>query len=441
MKNAQKSEKVWVEVSKENILHNIKSLKGLLDSRPLRQSFSEASLRGNDTGEGKTLFMAVVKSNAYGHGLEEMNKICVQSKQVDWFGVDNVDEALALRGQGTKQPILILGYVPFDKINEAVENNISFVAYNTELLDYLEKEIPARFAKASARRASAGMTGGKREGKAKIHIKIETGTSRQGIEGKELLDFVAKAVKNPNIFIEGIYTHFANIEDTTDPSYAMEQLKRFDENIKMLDENFKYNPSQPPLTLRGGGRKKWSDGVIKHSACSAAFINYPETQFNMVRAGISLYGMWSSNETKLVAKQKNINLTLKPAITWHTQIVQIKKIPAGASVSYGLTEKVKRDSRIAILPVGYYDGYDRGLSGIGEVLVNAKRARILGRICMNMTIIDITDIPDAKLFNCVVLLGQSGTEEITAEELAKKIGTINYEITTRINPLVKRIIK
>ncbi len=411
--------KTWVEISKENILSNIKSLKALLQKE---DEIAASRTPRNDS----LLFMAVIKSNAYGHGLEEVAKILTSpgnstpptpplsrggTYQVDWFGVDNIDEALILRESKIKQPILVLGYIPFDRVAEAVKNNISIVAYNVELLDYLMR-LPR-----SARN----------DKKIKIHIKVETGIARQGIEGKELLNFVTKAVKNPNIFIEGIYTHYANIEDTMDPSFAMEQLKKFNENITAVGEILRRMAPQ-------------NDKLIKHSACSAAFINYPETQFNMVRAGISLYGMWSSNETKLVAKQKNINLILKPALTWHTQIVQIKKISAGTPISYGLTEKVKRDSRIAILPVGYYDGYDRGLSGMGEVLVNGKRARILGRICMNMTIIDITDIPDAKLFNGVVLLGKSGGEEITAEELAKKIGTINYEITTRINPLIKRII-
>jgi alanine racemase len=365
------------------------------------------------------LFMAVVKSNAYGHGLEETAKIC--SGQADWFGVDNIDEALTLREQGIKQPILILGYIPFDRVGEAVENDISFVAYNNELLDYLAR-LP-RFARNDAKK------------KAKIHIKIETGISRQGIAGEELLAFVKKASKIELIFIEGIYTHYANIEDTTDPSYAMEQLKKFHENIKMLDEKI---PPNPPFQ-KGGKEGKWSDGVIKHSACSAAFINYPETHFNMVRAGISLYGMWSSSETKAVARQKNVDLVLKPALTWKTQIAQIKKLPAGTPISYGLTETLKRDSIVGILPIGYWDGYDRGLSGIGEVLINGKRAKVLGRVCMNMTIVDLTDIPDAGLFNGVVLLGQDGKDAITAEELAKKINTINYEITTRINPLIKRI--
>jgi len=376
--------KTWVEISKENILNNITSLKSLL--RP------------------ETLFMAVIKSNAYGHGLEEVSKICVQSKGVNWFGVDNIDEALALRKQGIKQPILILGYIPFDMVEEAAENDISFVAYNTEMLDYLENY------KLQTKNY-----------KLRIHIKVETGTARQGIEGKELVEFIKKASKLPSVIIEGIYTHYANIEDTTDSSYAMEQLKRFNENVAAAEEILKI--------------------PIKHSACSAALVNYPETHFDMVRAGISLYGMWSSNEAKLVAKQKNINLSLKSALTWKTQIAQIKDLPPNTPIGYGLTEKTKRATRIGVLPIGYWDGYDRKLSNIGGVLVDGKRAKILGRVCMNMAIIDITDIPEAKLFNSAILLGKSGEEEITAEELAKKVGTINYEITTRINPLIKRMIR
>ena len=385
--------KTWLEISQDNILNNIKSLRALL--------------------KPKTLFMAVVKSNAYGHGLEEMSKILTPSSSllhkeersagVDWFGVDNIDEALSLRKTGVKQPILILGYIPFDMVGEAVENDISFVAYNNELLDYLSAQ---NFKKTK---------------KAKIHIKVETGTARQGIEGKELIAFVKKTTANKNIFIEGIYTHYANVEDTTDPSFAMEQLKRFNENVAAAEKIVKI--------------------PIKHSACSAALINYPKTHFDMVRAGISMYGMWSSNEAKLVAKQKNIKLNLKPALTWKTQIVQIKNLPANTPIGYGLSEKTKRLTRIGILPIGYWDGYDRKLSNIGEVIVDGKRAKILGRVCMNMSIIDITDIPEAKLFNSVILLGKSGEEEITAEELAKKVGTINYEITTKINPLIKRIIQ
>jgi len=370
--------KTWIEISENNILHNIQSLKKLL--------------------KPSTSFMAVLKSNAYGHGLEIINAICVKSGLVDWYGVDSKEEALILRKLGNTSPILILGYIPYEELDQVIENNISFVAYNLELLTYLENK--------------------KYNKKIKIHIKIETGTSRQGIADQELIDFIKKAQENQNIEIEGIYTHYANIEDTTDSTYAMEQLKKFNQNIQLLE---KMNINIP----------------IKHSACSAAIINYPETHFNMVRAGISMYGMWSSVETKAVTQTNNINLELKPALTWKTYIAQIKTLKANTPVSYGLTEAVKRYSKVAILPIGYWDGYDRGLSSVGEVLINNKRAKILGRICMNMMIVDITDTPNAKINNEAILLG----DQITAEEMARKIGTINYEIVTRINPMIKRFIK
>lgn len=373
-------EKTWVEISRKNILNNIKNLKSLLTKN--------------------TKFMAVLKSNAYGHGLKEMNKICVQSEAIDWYGVDSIDEALLLRDCGNNKPILVLGYIPFDRVGEAAENNISFVAYNKELLDYLQntklKILNSKF---------------------KLHLKVETGTSRQGIVNQELVNFTLKVKKNPNIFLEGIYTHYANIEDTTDNTYAIKQLNIFNENIKKIEAAGINIP-------------------IKHSACSAALINYPKTHFNMVRSGISLYGMWSSQETKDVAKQKNIKLRLKPALTWKTRIAQIKKIKKETPVSYGLTERVKRDSIIAILPVGYYDGYDRGLSSIGEVLIRGKRAKVLGRVCMNMTIVDITDISNVRLNDEAMLLGKN----ITAESIADKLETINYEVVTRINPNIKRLI-
>lgn len=350
--------------------------------------------------------MAVLKSNAYGHGLEAVGKICVQGQQVDWFGVDNIDEALTLRKAAVKQSILVLGYIPLERIGEAIGADISFVAYNTELLDYLAK-LPSS---------------DKKNKKAKIHIKVETGTARQGIADEELLEFANKASKNPKIFVEGIYTHFSNIEDTTDSSFAIEQLKKFDESITIVGGILHRSAHQ-------------SNKLIKHSACSAAIINYPATHFDMVRAGISLYGYWPSPETKAVAKEKGVRLELKPAMTWKTRIAQIKKLKINTPVGYGLTETVKRDSRVAVLPIGYWDGYDRKLSSIGEVLIRNKRAKILGRICMNMAIADVTDIPKARVFDEVVLLGRG----ITADELAKKIGTINYEVVTRINPLIRRI--
>jgi alanine racemase len=348
--------------------------------------------------------MAVIKSNAYGHGLLEVAKICSELNGVDWFGVDSVDEALLLRKAKIKLPILVLGYIPFEQLKDAIKHDISVVAYNTEILEYLNENFPKSYRK-----------------KAKIHLKIETGISRQGISGGALVNFVKKALKNKNILIEGAYTHYANVDDTTDFSYAKKQLDAFKKNIEEVEKLIKI--------------------TLKHTASSAATINYPETHFNMARIGISLYGLWSSRETKLSSKERKIKIDLCPALSWKTLLVQVKKVERGTPIGYGLTEKVRRDSVIGVLPIGYWDGYDRGLSNIGEVLVRGERAKVLGRVCMNMTIVDLTDIPRAKLFDEVVLLGKQNKDEITADEIAAKIGTINYEVVTRINPLIQRRVR
>ncbi len=374
--------KTWVEISKNKLLHNLEQFRKLV-------------------GNGVKI-MGVVKANAYGHGLTEVAGVI--SDQVDWFGVDSLAEALKLRETGIKKPILILGYTELADLREAVKNSISLTVYNKETVEKLGK-IPIHNPNLNPN----------------VHIKIETGTSRQGVKEGEILDFVEIIKKYPSIQIEGLSTHFANIEDTTDSSFAMEQLATFLRVASTLEKN----------------------GVavlLKHTACSAATILFPETHFNMVRLGISMYGLWSSKETKAVAKNKNVNLNLKPVLTWKTIVAQLKTVKSGTFIGYGLTERVSRDSKIAVLPVGYWDGYDRKLSSIGNVLIRGKRCKVLGRVCMNMIIVDVTDLKKVNLEDEVVLLGRQGKEEITADELAQKVGTINYEVVTRINPLIARII-
>ena len=256
---------------------------------------------------------------------------------------------------------------------------------------------------------------------AKIHLKVEIGTSRQGILIDNIGEYLELLKSNPKLTLAGLSTHYANIEDTTDHSFAEEQLQRF----KAIDQII----SSAGFT-----------GYIRHTACSAAAILFDETYFDMVRVGIGLYGLWPSSETRVSAKQKGVEMDLRPVLTWKTRIAHIKELPEGSVVSYGCTEKLTARTKIAILPIGYFDGCDRGLSSIGNVLVHGKRCKILGRICMDMTVIDINNIPDVKLEDEVVLLGKQGSEIIGAEEIAKKINTINYEVVTRINPLIKRII-
>lgn len=318
--------------------------------------------------------MAIIKSNAYGHSLVDFAK--TTENKVDWFGVDSITEGLKLRQKGLKKPILALGYTLPSRLEEAGKNNISLTVSTLELLkDIGLLKIPP-----------------------KIHIKIDTGMHRQGFFLKDLPQ-VIKLLKRFKLSLEGIYTHLAAAKDKFYPTYSFKQIEEF----KKADELFK---------------KSGYDGYLRHAAASAGTMLYPETHFDMVRIGIGLYGL---------------------ALTWKSLIGEIKNVPAEAFIGYDLTEKISKPSRLAIVPVGYWHGLDRGLSSIGEILVRGKRCKILGRISMDMIVADISNVDnDVKIGDEVVIIGKQGKEEITANDIAQKLGTINYEIITRINPLIKR---
>ena len=376
--------KTWVEISSRALTSNVKAF---------RSHLSDA-----------TQMMAVVKSNAYGHGLVETATIA-DAAGAAFFGVDNVDEGISLRKAGIKKPVLILGYTLKDRLLDCVKNDLSFVVYNLETATALKK---------------LKLRGGKGR-MAKVHLKIETGTTRQGVEGDQLRK-LARALKSTSgVVIEGASTHYANIEEVADISYAEAQLKRFQEAVALL-------------------HAEGIDPPYLHTACSAAAILFPRTYFNLARVGISMYGLWPSKETKEAAKKKVKTLSLKPVLTWKTVVAQLKKVKKGTAVSYDLTEKVSRDSVVAVLPIGYWDDFDRGLSGIGHVLIHGRRCKVLGRICMNMCMVDVTGITNVRIEDEVVILGKQKSEEITAEEIASQIGTINYEVVTRINPMLPRIV-
>jgi alanine racemase len=208
----------------------------------------------------------------------------------------------------------------------------------------------------------------------------------------------------------------------TEHHFAEYQLRNFGEAVRRLEEAGLQVP-------------------IKHTACTAAAILFPKTFFNMARVGIGLYGLWPSKETKISALQAGIDLNaLDPVLSWKTRIAQVKTVKSGEAIGYGCTDVATQDIRLAVLPVGYYDGYDRKLSSTGYVLIHGRRAPVLGRVCMNMIMVDVTNIPQACLEDEVVLLGRQGENEISAETLAGKVGTINYEIVTRINPLLPRLV-
>lgn len=376
--------KTWIEVSSGAIKNNILNFQALLQK--------------------EVRLMAVVKSNAYGHGLLEVASMARRAG-VDWFGVDSVNEGVFLREAGLKEPVLIMGYTRPSQIENVVRHGLDFVAYDLDVL------------RAVRRLSAAGVL---KKIPANIHLKVETGTVRQGLAGQALIEYARRAKEIKGLNIRGVYTHFANIEDTTDHSFANRQLALFEQTLTQL-------------------RAAGCDPLIKHTACSAATLLLPETHFNLIRMGISLYGHWSSKETRVVAQKQYKPLALKTALTWKTVIAQVKDVPKGAAVGYGLAEKVTRKSKIAVLPVGYWDGYDRKLSGLGNVLIRGRRCKVVGRICMNMMMVDVTDVKGVAVEDEVVLLGSQKKDEITAEEIAGKIGTINYEVITRINPWLPRI--
>ncbi|KPJ85399.1 hypothetical protein AMJ57_03245 [Parcubacteria bacterium SG8_24] len=372
--------KSWVEVSRSALRHNAQGLKRLITPG--------------------SAFMAVVKSNAYGHGTAEV----VRSIRdiADWFGVDSLVEAEEVRGTGVRQPILILGYVTPQERVRATRLGFSQVIGD----------------RAGLKAAAAGAG---RNRPAKLHLKIETGTSRQGILMDKLPAFARYASRLPHVVIEGISTHFANIEDASDASYAMRQLDRFRKSVGLLEG----------LGIRPR---------LRHVACSAAAILYPETHFDLVRIGISLYGLWPSELTRQSAKTRGRKLELRPALRWKTSVAQVKALPRGTPVSYGLTERLRRDSSVAVLPTGYWDGLDRRRSSVGHVLVRGRKVKILGRVCMNMCMVDVTGLRGVRSDDEVVILGSQGRQAIGAEEIADELGTINYEVVTRINPRLPRVV-
>ncbi len=371
-----------------------------IDGAALRNNLAEFKRR---LGTGPRLG-AVVKSNAYGHGMIDVARIA-EDESADWLCVNNAAEGVALREAGLTRPILVMGYVPKDGLPDVVAHSLQPVVYNVETLDRL-----GALARDAGRKVS-------------VHVKIETGTHRQGVLERDVPGFIARIHELPALELGGVTSHFANIEDTTTHEFAEGQITAFTRIV----ETIKAVHGRP---------------FLRHSACSAAVLLFNRTHLDLARIGISLYGLWPSKETYVSCLERGKpSLELKPVLTWKTRIAQVKTVPEGGFVGYGCTWRATRDTKIAVLPVGYYEGYDRELSGLAHVLVRGKRAPLRGRICMNMCMVDVTDIPGAALEDEVILLGRQGDERITAEQLAAWAGTISYEIVSRIHPSLPRLMK
>ncbi|MFH1098893.1 MAG: alanine racemase [Candidatus Uhrbacteria bacterium] len=388
----------WVEISRDALRANVSTLRRFIGP--------------------ELIFLAVVKANAYGHGIREVATILKKdvafrgrglapldashaSYPTGWFGVDSISEAVTLRDIGIRAPIVILGYVPIADARLAVRIGARVTVAAPENVRALSA------AARSLRRTAV------------VHVELETGTQRQGVTAAELPAFLRLIRQSSNVDVEAVATHLADIEDAGSGGFAAMQIERFEHLAEIVEHTL-------------------GASVLRHVAASEAALIIPSARYDIVRFGIALYGLWPSERIRASAGRRGSRLALRPALAWKTIVGPMHEVPRGAPVGYGCSECVRRRTRLAVLPIGYWDGYDRKLSSVGGVLIRGRRCKVIGRVCMNMIMVDVTDVPRVRLEDEVVLLGGQRREEVSADELARKIGTINYEVVTRINPMLPR---
>ncbi len=345
----------------------------------------------------ETKIISVVKTDGYGHGAVPIARELEPKKYMFGFATATAEEAFILRKAGIKKPILVLGYVFPYSYERMIKEDIRFAVFREDMLEQIEEEA-------------------KRQNKtALVHIKVDTGMSRIGISPDEKgSDFIYKALRVEHVKIEGIFTHFAKA-DYEEKADANKQFLIFRNFYKEIEKRFKI---KIPL---------------KHCANSAATLEMPETHLDIVRIGISAYGLWPSEEVKRESCE------LKPAFSLHSHIVYLKTLDEGKEISYGGTYITKKPTRVATIPVGYGDGYPRTLSNIGYVLIHGKKAPILGKVCMDQFMVDVTDIENVKESDEVILIGTSGQETISMEILGDLANRFNYELVCVIGKRVPRI--
>ena len=359
----------WIEIDLDALRHNIENLR-----RHLRPS---------------TKFMAVVKKNAYGCGAVAVSRAALEAG-ADCLAVHSLEEALELRGAGIHAPLLILGPVLPGEARSVVEQRLAVTVVDRELAHAL---------------AAAGQ---KLNAETEVHVKVDTGLQRFGVSSEEAPELLTYLAALPNLRIVGLYTHFSSA-DEFDAAPTKLQLERFLELSRLF----------PQVELR-------------HTANSAAALQFPETHLDMVRIGIALYGLYPS-----AAVSKTV--VLRPVLSLKTRVVRVHSIKAGTGVSYGLTWVAPENSVVALIPFGYGHGLPRLLSNRGKVLVRGQRAPIRGVVCMDQSIVDVTDIPGVSVGEEVAIIGTQDGEEVTAEEIAELANTINYEVVTRLPAALPRL--
>ncbi len=332
---------------------------------------------------------AVVKADGYGHGAVPVAR-AVLAAGADCLAVAIVSEALELRQAGITVPILVLGYTPPEQAEIVIANDITQTVFSLEVAQAL---------------SAAAL---EQNRIAKLHIKVDTGMGRVGIRPQESGDFAAAVSALPHVFLEGIYSHFA-ASDSNDKAFTLQQYRRFSAAVERV-------------------KARGIEIPIRHIANSAAVLDLPEMHLDMIRPGIILYGLWPSEEVRH-------QLNLKPAMKLKAQVGFVKSVPAGTPISYGLAFYTQRASRIATLPVGYADGWSRSLANRAKVLVKGQRATVVGRVCMDQCMVDVTDVSGVAAGDEALLFGG---EELPVEEVARHMGTIHYEVICMIGKRVPR---
>lgn len=366
----------WVEIKRSAIECNLKSFRDLIGP--------------------SVLLVPVVKSNAYGHGILEVAHICDNTLEADRLAVVSLDEALLLRAGGIKKPIQVLSFFPLEEgaVIESLKNNIILPIFCLE---------QARLINRVGERL--GMVG-------TAHLKIDTGTTRVGVVIQYLDAFISEVKKFTHLHLEGIWSHFSSSE--TNSFITKKQLSI----LMQADETMKNHGICVPL---------------RHIACTAASLLHPTSRLDAVRIGLGTYGLYPASNCQKLIK-------LQPVLSWKSTIIQLKKVKKGVKISYGGTYTMKNGGIIGVIPIGYYDGYDRAWSNKATVIINGQRCPIRGRVCMNLMMVEVKKGNNARAGDQVTLIGQDNNEEIVVDELAKLTpDTVNYEITTRINPLIPRI--
>lgn len=361
----------------------------LIDLDALRWNFRQ--IRAKVGPDVKILSM--VKANGYGHGARRIAEVLAAAGSAA-FGVATLEEGLELRAAGIRAPILVVAGAYPDQLDRFIENKLTPVVHDTESLSRLDD-------------------GAKKRGTTlKVHMKIDTGMGRIGFLPTDMQSWLPPLKRLHALEIEGVFSHFSHADNVAG-DYTRNQLEIFRAVVARLR----------------------ADGIspdLVHLANSAATITLPAAYFDMVRPGLTLYGIYPSPDMAS-------HISLQPVLSWKSHILQLKKVPAGASISYGRTFSTERESLIATVPVGYADGYSRLLSNVGAMLVKGKRAPVAGRVCMDLTMIDVTDIGGVQQGDEVVLLGRQGNAVISADEMAAWSNTISYEILTSIGARVPRI--